>query len=139
MPREFLNGVSTYSLLILSPSGRGVARLTSPPLGDDEIVVVIVVIVVVSADDGDNRLLEFVSTDNVSAFCARRKDDLLRKELDNGVSGMVRGATRWDVGVPGSEAVVTPPDCDGGGGGGGTDGTVAMCTTGNRGGGNGRL
>lgn len=126
--------------MVLSPSGRGAARVTSPTglLGDDAIVVVIVVI---SVDNGDNRLLEFASPgDDASAFCGRRRDDLLRKELDNEVRGIVRGATR-NVGVPGADTVLTLDcDADGGGGGGGTDGTdVATCTSGNRGGGNGRL
>lgn len=119
--------------MVLSPSGRGVARLTSPIglLGDVAIVVI-----VVSVDDGDSRLLEFASLgDVVSTFCGRRRDGLLRKELDNGVRGMVMGATRG-VGDPGT-------DCDpgdGGGGGGGTDGIDVTCGTGgNRGGGNGRL
>jgi hypothetical protein len=160
--------------MVLSPSGRGVARLTSPTGlladddidddDDDDVVIVVVVVVVVivavavavavvvavavavavivSVDDGDSRFLEFASLDDVSTFCGRRKDGLLRKELDNGVRGMVRGAIR-DVGdVPATDAIVITPDCDagGGGGGGGTVGTDAVtCTRGNRGGGNGRL
>lgn len=103
------------------------AKLTSPSgLLVDEDVVVVVVVAVVSADNV-SRLLEFASLD-VSTFCRRRRAGLLRKELDNGVRGMVRGAIR-DVGVPGTDAVTF--DCGGGGGGGGTDG--------NRGGGNGRV
>lgn len=127
--------------MVLSPSGRGAARLTSPMglLGDNAIVVV-----VVSVDDGDSRLLEFTSPGD-STFCGRRKDDgLLRKELDGGVRDMVRGGTATrDVGEPGADdVVVTLSDAGGGGGGGGggTDGTdVTACTGGNRGGGNGRL
>lgn len=127
--------------MVLSPSGRGVARLTSATglLDDDNIVVVAVVIA--STDDGDSRLLEFASLGDVSTFCARRRDGLLRKELDSGVRGIVRGAIRDVGGVPGTGAVVITLDCDtGGGGGGGVVGTDAVtCTRGNRGGGNGRL
>lgn len=128
--------------MILSPSGRGAARLTTSPtglLGDNAIVVV-----VVSVDDGDSRLLEFASPGD-STFCGRRKDDgLLRKELDSGVRGMVGDTAARNVGVPGADdtVVVTLSDNGGGGGGGGggTDGTdVTGCTSGNRGGGNGRL
>lgn len=126
--------------MVLSPSGRGAARVTSPIglLGDNAIVVV-----VVSVDDGDSRLLEFASLGD-STFCGRRKDDgLLRKELDGGVRDMVKGGATRGVGDPGADdAVVTLSDAGGGGGGGGggTDGTdVTACTGGNRGGGNGRL
>lgn len=116
--------------MVLSPSGRGVARLTSP-IG--LLGVVAIVVIVVSVDDGDSRLLEFASLGDVSTFCGRRRDGLLRKELDNGVRGMVSGATRG-VGDPGTDR-----DTGAGGGGGGTDGIVVTCTSGNRGGGNGRL
>lgn len=127
--------------MVLSPSGRGATRLTSPTglLGDNAMVVV-----VVSVDDGDSRLLEFASPGD-STFCGRRKDDgLFRKELDSGVRGMVRGTAARNVGVPGADdtVVVTLSDTGGGGGGGGggTDGTdVTGGTSGNRGGGNGRL
>lgn len=116
--------------MVLSPSGRGVARLTSPIglLGDVAIVVI-----VVSVDEGDSKLLEFASLGDASTFCERRRDGLLRKELDNGVRGMVSGATRG-VGDPGTDC-----DAEGGGGGGGTDGIDITCASGNRGGGNGRL
>lgn len=126
--------------MVLSPSGRGAASVTSPMglLGDMAIVVV-----VVSVDDGDSRLLEFASPGD-STFRGRRKDDgLLRKELDGGVRDMVKGAATRNVGDPGADdVVVTFSDAGGGGGGGGggTDGTdVTACTGGNRGGGNGRL
>lgn len=133
MHREFVNGASTYSLMVLSPSGRGVARLTSPTGLLGVVAIVVIVVIVVSVDDGDSRLLEFASLGDVSTFCGRRRDGLLRKELDNGVRGIVSGATR-SVGDPGT-------DCDvaDGGGGGGTDGIDVTCTSGNRGGGNGRL
>lgn len=131
--------------MVLSPSGRGAASVTSPMglLGDMAIVVVVVV-VVDDVDEGDSRLLEFASPGD-STFRGRRKDDgLLRKELDGGVRDMVKGAATRNVGDPGADddIIVTFSDAGGGGGGGGggTDGTdVTACTGGNRGGGNGRL
>ena len=78
--QQCLNGASTYSLMVLSPSGRGTVRLTSP----------IGLLGGVSFGSGPRGLFALLAS-LVSTFLG-----LLLKVLDRGLSGAVTSGRGFD-------------------------------------------
>lgn len=97
---ECLNGASTYSLIALSPSGRGTVRLTS-------------LMGLLGGVSFDNSPRAFVSFE-MSTFLG-----LLRKVLESGLSGAVTNTLGFDEAAGGAVVIEAAATCTLGNLGGG--------------------